>query len=65
MERLAAFVPIEEQLLADIGCGEGSLVRSLTKRGARVIGIDPNGAQLEKARAGPPVGSERYLQAGA
>jgi SAM-dependent methyltransferase len=65
MERLAAFVPIEGHLLADIGCGEGSLVRSLTKRGARVIGIDPNGAQLEKAEAAGPVGSERYLQAGA
>jgi len=65
MERLAAFVPIESKRLADIGCGDGSLVRSLAKRGAEVIGVDPNRAQLEKAEAAQREGRETYLQAGA
>ena len=65
MERLARYFPFEGQHLVDAGCGEGALVRALAKKGARVVGLDPNAAQLEKAEAEPRVAGERYLKAGA
>ncbi len=48
--------------LADIGCGDGALVRLTTRLGARVTGIDPSESQLGRARAADPVGEEDYLQ---
>ncbi|MGF1639873.1 MAG: class I SAM-dependent methyltransferase [Rhodospirillales bacterium] len=46
----------------DIGCGDGSLVRLLTRLGARVVGIEASPKQLSLARAAESVGDERYLQ---
>lgn len=51
--------------MADVGCGEGGLVRYLARKGAKVVGIDPQSGQLERARAVAPAGDEQYLQAGA
>jgi SAM-dependent methyltransferase len=48
--------------LADIGCGDGALVRLMTRLGARATGIDPSEGQLGRARAADPVGEEDYLQ---
>ena len=46
----------------DVGCGEGWLVRHLREAGAAsVVGVDPLGAALTRARARDPSG--RYLEA--
>lgn len=44
---------------ADVGCGTGISTRLLAARGFDVVGIDPNEAMLEKARAR---GGARYLR---
>lgn len=51
--------------VADIGCGDGALVRLMTRAGARVTGIEPQEARLARARAAEPAGDEDYVLAGA
>ncbi len=51
--------------VVDIGCGDGGLVRLMTRLGARVTGIEPSPNQVERARAAEPAGGEEYKQAGA
>lgn len=46
--------------IADIGCGDGGLVRLLAARGARVVGIETDEGQLARARAAAPVAGETY-----
>ena len=48
--------------VADIGCGDGALVRLMTRLGARATGIDPSEGQLGRARAAEPAGDEDYLR---
>lgn len=48
----------------DVGCGDGSLVRLMTRQGAQVTGLEPSPGQLARARAAEPEGGERYLQGG-
>ncbi|WP_255355039.1 MULTISPECIES: class I SAM-dependent methyltransferase [unclassified Caulobacter] len=50
---LAALQPREGELIVDIGCGTGSQAIAIKARcpGARVIGVDPDPAALEIARA--------------
>jgi hypothetical protein len=47
--------------VVDIGCGGGALVRELTGRGARVIGIEVSERQLASAVASDTGGGSRYL----
>ncbi|NIA69054.1 methyltransferase domain-containing protein [Pelagibius litoralis] len=47
--------------VADVGCGDGGLVRVMTRAGAAVLGIDPGPQQLARARAAEPAGDESYL----
>jgi SAM-dependent methyltransferase len=54
---------LEGARVADIGCGDGALVRLMTRAGARVTGIEPSPAQLARARAAEPADGEDYLQA--
>ncbi len=44
--------------LADVGCGTGISTRLFAERGLDVVGVDPNEAMLERARAAG--GSARY-----
>jgi SAM-dependent methyltransferase len=46
LERL---VPVSGRDVVDIGCGGGGLVRALTARGARVIGVEISESQLASA----------------
>ena len=40
---------LEGARVADIGCGDGALVRLMTRLGARATGIDPSEGQLGRA----------------
>lgn len=53
---LAAFEPLAEKRLLDIGCGAGTLARSLSDRGAHVSGVDPKVQALAHAREAVPEG---------
>lgn len=43
--------PVAGQRLLDVGCGDGRLALTLTRRGARVTGVDTSPAMLAAARA--------------
>lgn len=60
-EVLEELLPIKGSTIVDVGCGDGALVRMLTRRSAHVIGIEVSPRQLARARAIPPVGDERYM----
>ncbi|HVT37275.1 MAG TPA: class I SAM-dependent methyltransferase [Nevskiaceae bacterium] len=50
-ERLAQLgVGLPRQCITDIGTGTGMLGRGFARRGARVIGVDPDARMLEQAR---------------
>ena len=59
----AAFGLLAGKRLLDIGCGCGALARSLSDRGARVVGVDPNAEVLALARKAAPTST--FHQAGA
>jgi len=58
-----ALAPLAGKHVLDIGCGGGVLARSLSNRGARVAGVDPNLEALAFARQAVPTGT--FYQAGA
>ena len=58
-----AFAPLAGRRLLDIGCGSGALARSLSERGARVAGIDPNPKAPETAREAVPEGTFQAARA--
>jgi len=59
-EVLTATLDFHGKKAVDIGCGEGHLVRLMTRHGAKAFGVECNPAQLEKAHAEKPVGHEVY-----
>ena len=59
----AALEPLAGKRILDIGCGAGALARSLSDRGARVSGVDPNPEALAHAREAVPGGT--FYRAGA
>ncbi len=61
-EVLEEVLELDGARAADIGCGDGALVRLMTRLGARATGIDPSEGQLDRARAAEPAGDEDYLQ---
>jgi ubiquinone/menaquinone biosynthesis C-methylase UbiE len=58
-----ALAPLAGKRLLDIGCGAGALARSLSERGARVAGIDPNPEAVAVARESVPDGAFQTARA--
>lgn len=61
-EVLREALPLEGARIADVGCGDGGLVRFMARQGARVTGIEPSAGQLGRARAAEPAADEDYRQ---
>jgi SAM-dependent methyltransferase len=53
---------LEGKRVIDVGCGDGSLVRLLTRFGADVLGVECSPRQLAKARAAERVGNETIVE---
>lgn len=62
---LDEILPDGDPVVVDVGCGDGSLVRHLARRGAHAIGVEVGAEPLARARAHAPVADERYERAGA
>lgn len=64
-EVLRQRLSLEGARIADVGCGNGSLVRVMARSGAWVLGIDPGPQQLARAKAaevaGGPENREVYV----
>ena len=61
-EVLRELLPLQGATVIDVGCGDGWLVRSLTRQGAHVTGIEVSPKHLAHAQAIRPVGDEHYMQ---
>ncbi len=61
-EVLEEVLPIGGSKILDIGCGDGTLVRSLSKRGAQMVGLEVSAARVAEAQACEAVGEERYVE---
>jgi ubiquinone/menaquinone biosynthesis C-methylase UbiE len=61
-EVLRQHLPMAGARIADVGCGDGSLARLMTRAGARVTGIEPAERRLAQARVAEPAGDEDYRQ---
>ena len=62
-EVLRELLPLAGRRIADIGCGDGALVRLMARAGAQVTGVDNNPAQLGPATAAPAAAGETYVMA--
>lgn len=55
-------LPFRDATVVDVGCGDGWLVRSLTRRGAHATGIEVSPKYLAYAQSIAAVGDEHYMQ---
>ena len=53
---------LEGKQVIDVGCGDGGLVRRLTRLGAHVRGVECSPRQLAKARAADKLGDEEIVE---
>ena len=61
-EVLTATLELQGKKVVDVGCGEGHLVRLMTRHGAKAFGVECNPQQLEQAHDAKPVGGEIYYK---
>lgn len=62
LEVIADHVDLAGRRIADVGCGDGGLVRALTALGATVTGVECGAEMLAHARAAAPAGTETYVE---
>lgn len=55
-------VALNGKRVIDVGCGDGSLARMMTKNGAHVLGVECSLRQLAKARAAQKAGDEEIVE---
>ncbi len=53
-------VALKGAAVLDVGCGDGSLVRFMTRQGARTTGLEIDEGKLARARAAEPAADETY-----
>jgi SAM-dependent methyltransferase len=58
---LDAHLDVAGRIVIDVGCGDGTLVRHLARRGASATGVEIGKEPLRRAREATPVRDERYL----
>lgn len=59
-------LPMADQTVVDVGCGDGSVARQMVARGARlVLGLEVTERQVTRALAAPPDPRVMILKAGA
>ena len=58
---LTDLVTIRDRVVIDVGCGDGGLVRRLSREGAHVTGVECGEAALAAAQRAQAVADERYL----
>ncbi len=61
-EVIEELLPLENAVVVDVGCGDGTLARMMTRRGAHVTGVEVSPRALARAQSIPPVGDEHYIQ---
>ena len=59
-EILKEYIQFEDEIIIDVGCGTGELVRWMTSQGITAIGIDV-AEMIEKARGFSNVKNEEYI----
>lgn len=62
-EILREYLPLAGARVADVGCGDGALVRVMARGGAHVIGVEPGERQLARAKAAEAAADEAYIAA--
>ncbi len=58
---LRAELPLPGGRILDVGCGDGGLVRFLTREGAEAVGLECSEVQLRHAEAAARAGGESYV----
>ena len=58
---LKQYLTLADARVIDIGCGDGSLVRYMARKGAHVIGVECSNLQLASAKNAERVGEESYV----
>ncbi len=53
---------LRDKKVVDVGCGDGALVRLMTRHGANAVGIECSQGQLKAARAEPAIANEIYVE---
>lgn len=61
-EMLAETLDLDGKLVCDVGSGNGTICRLMTRAGAHVVGIECGAAQLAKAEQAPRAGDETYIK---
>lgn len=61
-EVMEELLPIKGSTIVEIGCGDGWLVREMSRKGGHVTGVEVSPKQLAHARSFAAAGDEHYLQ---